>query len=138
MKYAVSCPLDGDSRQYLYEALINSMPVHKSRSPYGKRGIAYCANCGVWIWESALQMKHGVWRHKKCGTKVRLHPVPCKTEKLERLKRKKPKRHYSQKTRESGPLKPKAKDYINIFLYCKALEEYIEKLEEDLEEARRE
>lgn len=73
-----------------------SMPLLSSRSPYRTQGDARCQHCGVFVWEKDLQMKHGVWYHKKCGYRVRLKPFPCT---LERLKREHPKKHFGT-TRE--------------------------------------
>jgi hypothetical protein len=91
MKTQLSSASHGDYQQSLYEAPSKSMPVHSSRSPYRTQGDARCQHCGVYVWESDLQMKHGVLYHKACGRKVRLRPFPCT---LERLKRKNPKKHF--------------------------------------------
>jgi len=91
MKTGLSPASHGDYRGFLYEALTKSKPVHSARSPYKTRGVAYCTHCGMFAWEDALQMKHGAWYHVRCGRKVRLRPFPSI---LERLQRKKPKRHY--------------------------------------------
>lgn len=96
MKFEKTSLEHGDYRGYLYEALIKSIPLHKSRSPYRTQGDVWCRHCGVFVWESGLQMIHGRLRHKDCGRMVRLRPYPSH---LGRLQRKKPKRHYHDKNK---------------------------------------